>query len=826
MWVRYLRSLRLWFGVLAALVGVAIGVLTNIVTSTPTWPVIVGLVAAVAILLGLTVWQASRDEQSRLKKLRAARARVLRPLQPEMPGTHRISTLLAAEHALAPFRARLTETQALTHWCTDAAAPVVHVVAGPGGVGKSRLAVEVARLLPDEWVTGRCVGGRAGDVLPPVLACQEPTLVVVDDADTEPGVASLIEELGEQEGRGQVKVLLLVRDAEVFEQWVQQQLPDRHRGHLPTMPLAVVGEAGDRRRWFVEAARAYATALNIPPPPVSDMDTRPVGTDGEAMVVTQARAALAALAATRDRADSIRTAGIDRVAAELIEHERQRWNRAATDPRWGLPESFTVEARQEALLALALLAPATPAEVAGVLRQLPRFRDGTDEGLLRNVLAWAHHLYPGPGPAQVEPSPNFLRGVLLTALRSPAQAELTDSLLSALSRPQCTEVLTRIIRAAALFGTVAPLVGKVVQAQPSVLGGAIESLVLAGPAAWSAERHLLVAITPSVFSADEIRRLLDLLRPTQLHHLRAALQECAVQHARDAQDKDDTEETRAALGLALNNLGPSLGEMGRYPEALTVSEEAVSLWRGLVARQPARHTPDLARALRGLGSTLAEVGRYPEALTKYEEAVCLWRGLAARQPTRHTPDLARSLYGLGAGLREVGRYPEALAKFEEAVTLWRGVTVQQPARHTPSLAIALNNLGAGLQEVGRYPEAVTVFEEAVNLWRGLTTQQPARHTPTLVLSLNNLALTLCQLDRHDEELELRTEATVHWRMLAQLHPDGHEDTYQHARDRLAGNYSKHGHEPNAAWQAEENLAHRLGLVTTPPKPQCTAERRG
>ena len=55
------------------------------------------------------------------------------------------------------------------------------------------------------------------------------------------------------------------------------------------------------------------------------------------MIVTQVRAVLAALVGTRERAEAIRTAGIDRVAAGLIEHERQRWDRAAGDPRWSLP---------------------------------------------------------------------------------------------------------------------------------------------------------------------------------------------------------------------------------------------------------------------------------------------------------------------------------------------------------------------------------------------------------------------------------------------------------------------------------------------------------
>jgi len=218
-----------------------------------------------------------------------------------------------------------------------------------------------------------------------------------------------------------------------------------------------------------------------------------VGAEGDPMIVTQVRAVLAALAGTPDRADAIRTAGIDRVATELIEHERQRWDRAAGDPRWSLPEGFTVEDREEALLALVLLAPTTFDAAVEVLRRLPLFRD-KPEGDLRHLIRWAHHLYPGAGPAQVEPTPDFLRDALLAGLAQPAHAELTELLLPALSTQDGQDgagVLTRLIRAAALFATVAPLVGTIVHNEPTLLPAAIESLVLTGPAARVVEQHLV-----------------------------------------------------------------------------------------------------------------------------------------------------------------------------------------------------------------------------------------------------------------------------------------------------------------------------------------------
>ena len=141
-----------------------------------------------------------------------------------------------------------------------------------------------------------------------------------------------------------------------------------------------------------------------------------------------------------------------------------------------------------------------------------------------------------------------------------------------------------------------------------------------------------------------------------------------------------------------------------------------------------------------------------------------------------------------------------------------------------ALATSLNSLGTGLRELGRYREALTAFEEALGLWRELAEREPARHTPDLATSLNNVANTLCQRGRHHEELELRAEATARWRMLAQLNPDEHNDAYQRARDQLAASYSQHGHEPDAAWRAEENLARKLRSWHDATKPPGNEEQ--
>jgi tetratricopeptide (TPR) repeat protein len=763
--------MRVWFTVPVVLAGVVVGLLTNIVTASPTVPLAIGFVAAVAVLVGLTVWQASRDQRRIMSGLRAARQEVLESIQPSKPdGELTISSLLAAERAVAPFRARSREERELKAWCLDPAAEVVRLLAGPSGVGKSRLAVELAHRLPERWMVGRCVSGRAKQVLAPVLACEDPTLIVVDDADTEPGVASLVSQAREKRNRGQVKVLLIAREAVAFEQWLNQDLPDHERVHLRTIPLAPVGESSDRRRWFSEAAVAYAAALGRTAQ-VSAVDPRRVGAEGDPMVVTQARAVLAALADSREQADAVRGAGLDAVAAELILHERQRWNRSAEDPRWGLPVTFTAEAREEALLALTLFKPTTAERATAVLRLVPWLRD-EPENILHNIVVWAHHLYPGGAPVEVVPSPDFLRAAILAGLTDPAHGEVLKELLRGLPGQHNPSVLDRLVRAAALFPGIAGVVDQIMREQLAQVTVAIEYVVLTGPAARIVEQHLLTAITSQSLSEADINRMLNLVSGTQLYRLQMGLRELAVACARESLSETDIPDNRALLAARLANLGISLRQLGRRQEAFTAFDEAVRLYR-MVAEEEPRYTPNLAGALKNLGACLRELGRYREALAAQEEAVGLYRKLAEQEPVRHTPDLAAGLGNLGTSLDDLGRYRDALAAKEEATALYHGLIEQGPAGHTPDLAAALNNLGLSLGELGRHQEALLLKEEAVGLYRGLAEQESARPTDGLAGALNNLGAGLRALGRYQEALIAKEEAVGLYRGIAEQEPARH-----------------------------------------------------
>jgi hypothetical protein len=79
---------------------------------------------------------------------------------------------------------------------------------------------------------------------------------VVDDADTEPpaDVAALVRHT---RGSPRVRVLLVVRDPTAFAALLDEQLTPGPGAGGEALTLAVVGGAGDRRRFFANAVRGF-----------------------------------------------------------------------------------------------------------------------------------------------------------------------------------------------------------------------------------------------------------------------------------------------------------------------------------------------------------------------------------------------------------------------------------------------------------------------------------------------------------------------------------------------------------------------------------------
>ncbi|MDB4873248.1 MAG: repeat-containing protein, partial [Gemmatimonadales bacterium] len=156
-------------------------------------------------------------EEAEQARLEAQRAALVAGREPGLVDESRAG-LLRPERGVVPFTGRRSEVAGLVGWCEDASACPLWLVTGPGGVGKTRLALELAEeLRAGGW---RCettmVPGGEVEQVRAAHALGGRSLLVVDYAETRAGLGQMLVEVARlvaREAAGGVRVLLVARQA-------------------------------------------------------------------------------------------------------------------------------------------------------------------------------------------------------------------------------------------------------------------------------------------------------------------------------------------------------------------------------------------------------------------------------------------------------------------------------------------------------------------------------------------------------------------------------------------------------------------------------------
>jgi hypothetical protein len=552
---------RVWQVVPSVLVAAGLGLVTNLVTESPTVPLVVAFAVFVAVQAGLGLWQGRQE----LAEARQARDDVLtlRPALGEEP-TH--LDRLTAPYCPTPLWARTSEEQTLVDWClnlpahqrhsADTPAAVqpdgeraqgqVRILTGAGGVGKSRLALAVAERLPEPWVAGWLRPG--GEAIARIAACPEPALVLIDDADRVAGLAELIARAAARQD--QIKLLLICRNGHALRTALRRELPAELRPLLAADPMLLepVGAGSDRTWWFEQAARAYARALRLPPP---SLPALPVGDDRDTMLLLHARALLAVLG----RGPTPRTLALSGIAEELLTLEQGRW-------RSGGPAS--ADALTEVVLTLTLLPAQTAAEAAGLLRRLPRYAEGAPTHLLTDLAEWARSEYPPQPDGTLALRPHLVAEWLLSS-RLGQHPELLDDLPGEAVRT----VFATLAMASHTFPEAAGLLAQAVHGDPALLAAAVGCADAVGLTR-DLDRVLADLVDPT--DPAQVEALHELVITTATSRLQARLYQVRATRSRTLATSDP-DRYLPDLAASLHDLGVTLGSWvsRSRPCPLTVS---------------------------------------------------------------------------------------------------------------------------------------------------------------------------------------------------------------------------------------------------------------
>ncbi|MFF4116181.1 FxSxx-COOH system tetratricopeptide repeat protein [Streptomyces sp. NPDC001714] len=182
---------------------------------------------------------------------------------------------------------------------------------------------------------------------------------------------------------------------------------------------------------------------------------------------------------------------------------------------------------------------------------------------------------------------------------------------------------------------------------------------------------------------------------------------------------DDADLLRAKGGL-----GGSLMALGLFEEAHQLFDE---VWRVYEA-QDGPEAPRTQRSLHNLGVALGLLGRYPEAVAVHRELLSLRQRLLPNHPLTLLSGLtcARSM-------RLVGRHEEAAALQENNARLHRGTM----GEHHPQTLAALHNQALCLLRVGDTPAARDLLRSLMDRCRQL---QGAKHPMTLMVQADYASL--------------------------------------------------------------------------------------
>ena len=159
------------------------------------------------------------------------------------------------------------------------------------------------------------------------------------------------------------------------------------------------------------------------------------------------------------------------------------------------------------------------------------------------------------------------------------------------------------------------------------------------------------------------------------------------------------------VASTLGNLGGVADSQGDYERAWALYEESLALRRKLEDRW------GIAIMLNNLGNLAQQRIDYERALILHEESLALRRALG------DTWGVSNTLGNLGHVVYDQGDYPRARLLQEESLALKRELG------DTPGIANAISSLGHIARESGDYEQAQTLLTESLALYRELGEQR-------------------------------------------------------------------------------------------------------
>ena len=743
------------------------------------------------------------------------------------------AALLNARHAVVDFVGREALLGALQGWCEEEGRVAARLIHAAGGMGKTRVAIELCRQMREAgWRVGFVGKSMGVDRFGLLVQSDEPVVAVIDYAESRGQLRELLEVAAArrgEKGKRKLRLVLLARNAD--EWWGDLR---RSEGGVSDLlseePVGLAAVDEDREAVFWGAARGFAEARGkrkIPDGVAPSLSDSPYE-----RVLYVHMAALAAVEGWDVKAGALMETTLD--------HEERFW-------REQLRDRVAVDDMRQVVAALTLVGGVGSAAEA---RAMVELNCGAPDKKMALLLG---DLYPGGAARHVSGlEPDLLGEAMVWRVLDKEGSDVGAYLDRVFDGATDQALRTGFAVLGRLSedrkeaeGWIAHMLGH------DLAGRAMEAFAAARSVgertAHAGLGRVLAEALKQDGTVDIARRLeAELPRPDQTVSLLEVgrwVSETLLLHLAEGKDQNraglltyrsvwqsklgqreaalvSTLEAAALyrrlakarpdkflhdLAMSLNNSGLMQNALGQRGAALASTLEAVALYRPLAEARPGTFLAGLAMSLNNLGMMQSELGQREAARASTLDAVTLYRRLAKARPTAFLSNLAASLDNLGKMQSELGQREVALASTMDAVTLYRRLAEGRPDAFQPGLAMSLSNLGNRQSDLGQRDAALASTLEAVALYRRFADARPDAFQPNLATSLSNLGMMQGGLGQREAALASTLEAVTIYRRLADAQPDAFQPG-------LAMSLNNLGKMQNALGQRETALASALEAV--------------
>jgi tetratricopeptide (TPR) repeat protein len=636
-----------------------------------------------------------------------------------------ILRLLDPQFRAIEFTARATEIKELWNWLRDDRPVSFRALVGPGGRGKTRLALHLLELLGTktqrQWRAGFLDEKLSAELFYRWRGDQ-PTLIVIDDAsqwvhELEKEVIPKVKDL---QGNVPLRFLLIDRGADEANGWYKR-LRTAARFLFPDEPVHLFEmDYQDEARHLEERTQLLDAALERlhqftgkPKLAIDDVARGHLKSAemGDPLVLFMA----AIVGHQIGDLSSLSWRRID-LADYLADHEEQRIATLA-DPDF-LPRHMAAYVCLSGGLRSEALQEACHEERKDVQPDSPWNAVELAE-VIQKILPAEYHpksseAPPNPSDSAVLPIvPDFVCEVFLERVFQNPLRQPIDTIRRAFKRKPSAVMRT--------------LIHMVQDFAPSETSSTLQR-----------QQRALEWITHLVQDSLESLTELDLFEiSSALPFETIALSELAASFYKNILEIPGIPDRLVAHALV--ELGRRQSQLGNDVEFLRLSTAAVEKYRQLADGEPQLHMEPFVSSVVSHVHALSKNGRPDAALETSVEAVELCRKLQDEQGG-FLGSLSGALVNHASALKHLGRIDEALAAVGEAVSNYRKVLViQDRYLFLNDFAAALRDQSSHQFSSGKFPAALQSADESLRLYVELARRNPDAYQPWLADAIYNHA---------------------------------------------------------------------------------------